>query len=482
MSYEGKGAQILSVITGYRTCDGAIRTASLGSTFHREYSYFRQKGEQRPNPRARFWQDLKIAIKDLQDRQHSILLMLDANSTLASDTSFRDMVQDLGLNDLHAADPASSTFIGKSDRRIDYMLGCQRTLDALSRQGSLSYFEGPQSDHRGLYVDLNLKQLFGVDVADIQLAPAQLRPLRTGNPELVITYNENMHSYYEAHAMKERIDRLYDTHQTLSNAQVRSLLTSWDNDQGRAMTTAEAKLRIPPKPHQWSPELRNSAVLMRYWRLRLREVQHGEEYTTTFTRWEMQIQEQDPGFHLPSKDTRLSLETIRTHLNQATKTFRKIQASSTDHRMKSYHDLLANYDADINPTTKKESKRKAKVVNRTILSEGCRRIYGAIRNIMKPSEFSALAKVKVPRPVDDLLPTPPGEVHSVLASNLPKNLIWDTVISQDEIENRLLQFNRASFRAAAESPCGHGVIHDALTFSSLSPAAEEMLKGSVPEE
>ncbi|KAI2503585.1 hypothetical protein MHU86_10872 [Fragilaria crotonensis] len=46
------------------------------------------------------------------------------------------------------------------------------------------------------------------------------------------------------------------------------------------------------------------------------------------------------------------------------------------------------------------------------------------------------------------------------------------------MEKHLLSYNRESFRAAAESPCGSGVIFDALT----SPAAKDVLRGVVPLE
>ena len=62
-----------------------------------------------------------------------------------------------------------------------------------------------------------------------------------------------------------------------------------------------------------------------------------------------------------------------------------------------------------------------------------------------------------------------------------KNLIWDTVIERTDMEAHLLAFNKEAFRAASESPCGNGVIHDALRFTSLSEASEELLYGHVPE-
>ena len=48
------------------------------------------------------------------------------------------------------------------------------------------------------------------------------------------------------------------------------------------------------------------------------------------------------------------------------------------------------------------------------------------------------------------------------------------------MERHLLSYNRELFRAAAASPCGHGVILDALTYTSLSPAATNLLNGIVP--
>ena len=203
LTFEGKRGQKFSVITAYRVCESSISNAPLGSAFHREYSYFQDQGELRPQPRRRFLQDIKGAIKLLQSDNHSILLMLDANAVLESDLPFMDMVNDLELNDLHQVGAAPSTYIGSANRRIDYMLGCPNILKVVTRQGSLGYFEGPHSDHRGLYVDLDLTKLFDIDLDSIHLSNAALRPLRTGNPELVAHYIKGMTAYYDSHNMRE---------------------------------------------------------------------------------------------------------------------------------------------------------------------------------------------------------------------------------------------------------------------------------------
>ena len=121
-------------------------------------------------------------------------------------------------------------------------------------------------------------------------------------------------------------------------------------------------------------------------------------------------------------------------------------------------------------------------MQRTITSGACKRLFGAIRQIVNPSEYYPLSKLQIPRHIAAHGPTPPERVNQLLQDTPPEQLVWDTVITQSEIEAHLLTFNREAFRAAAESPCGHGVIHGALTFTSLSTASEDLLKGIVPSE
>ena len=73
----------------------------------------------------------------------------------------------------------------------------------------------------------------------------------------------------------------------------------------------------------------------------------------------------------------------------------------------------------------------------------------------------------------------PGQEHDVLRCP-QEEMMWDTIITRSEIESHLLAFDRDSFREASESPCGDGLIHNALTFTSLSKESEDLLYGIVP--
>jgi hypothetical protein len=261
----------LSVITGYRVCSGSIRTAPLGSTHHREYEYYRNANEKGPpNPRLHFLKDIERLIHTLQDDGHHIVLMLDANSVLSSDSQFRETMDRLQLTDLHRNDPAPSTYIGSASRRIDYMFGSTRITETLVAAGTLSYVDGPQSDHRGLYMDIETNALLQYNPNDNHIQPPQGRALKSGNPEIVATYHASMHAYYESHRMVERINKLYDNHTTMRLDEIRDILNTWDEDQGRAMASSENAVHRRSQKNHWSPKLRNAGITYRYWGLRLK--------------------------------------------------------------------------------------------------------------------------------------------------------------------------------------------------------------------
>ena len=77
---------------------------------------------------------------------------------------------------------------------------------------------------------------------------------------------------------------------------------------------------------------------------------------------------------------------------------------------------------------------------------------------------------------------PPHETFKFLQNTDPSDMVWDTILEREDIETHLLLYNRDSFLAAAESPCGNGVIHDTITFSGLSPEATSLLSGDIPPE
>jgi hypothetical protein len=213
-TYRGSGQFKMSVITAYRTCGGNIRTLPLGSTFSREFNYFRRQGHKSPNPRRLFFHHLEETIVSLQSSGNSIVLMLDANSDYKSDTGFASFLATTGLSDLYRSQPPPSTYIGAQARRIDYIFGCERIATSCIRSGALAYTEGPQSDHRGLFVDLEINELCQSLTPQKMSIPIACF-LHTKNPELVSSYITHMKEYYTSHIMFARLQRIVDQQHSL---------------------------------------------------------------------------------------------------------------------------------------------------------------------------------------------------------------------------------------------------------------------------
>ena len=370
---RGKANTFLSIITAYRVCTGSISTSPVGSAFNREYEHLRRSQNlTAPRPRKIMITDLISAIIHLQQSGHSIILMLDSNAQITGDLDLQRLQRNCDLHDLHEKHPAPSTYIGSEARRIDHMFGCSQFLQAMTRSGSLSYLDGPQSDHRGLFVDIDPNTILGQPLTKQNIESPRSRTLKSGNPELVEAYHAAMKQYYKEHKMVERMQQLFSTHTTLSRSKLKKKLEQWDQDQGRAMANAERIITKPRKPYAWSPILRDAGLLYRYWRLRYREEKHDEDYATTFDRIEQLARQSNTKFALPLRLVALTLDQVTTNLNSAATHLRKCQKNSIDIRYSSYVDLLAKYETDTNSETMKQSKRKAGIVRNTIRSEQCR--------------------------------------------------------------------------------------------------------------
>ena len=185
ISFRGKEEKIFTVLTAYRVCKGNIQSSSVGSAYSREHIYHRNNDNKSPQPRKIFLQDITQTIKTLQSAGHAILLMLDSNGSLDDDDDLKTLLIDCELNDLHQQSPAPSTYIGANNRRIDHILGCHHTTTAMKASGSLSYIDGPQSDHRGLFVDLDLQHLLQKTLLGSTIPTASMRNLKSVNPESV---------------------------------------------------------------------------------------------------------------------------------------------------------------------------------------------------------------------------------------------------------------------------------------------------------
>jgi hypothetical protein len=316
------------------------------------------------------------------------------------------------------------------------MFGCQGVRDSLRKSGSSLYYDGPQSDHRGLFIDLDLRSLLGYAPSPLLLASSSARLLKAGNPELVSTYVDSMNTYYAAHDMcSSRIDRLCEDFSTMTRAAIHQSLEAWDADQGWAMKAAENSLRKPSCQYQWSPALRDAGIIRQYWKLHLKDALLSTDHSLRILRLESQIVQHEPSFVFPYRDETLSLVDIRVHLNKSTKTLRKVQCASEGHHQTNLYDLLARYyQSGQSSLPPNEARCRASVVRRTLTTEACRGMYANIRQQTKPEERLGLQHVNVPA---ETVAQGSSAYHYLQQSN-PSNILWEKVVDCKAIETQIL--------------------------------------------
>ena len=86
--------------------------------------------------------------------------MVDANSGLDA-KDFGPFVAKIGLCDIiggtHGIDTPNTHAEGS--QAIDFMLATPNIMNMIKRSGMLRFYDGIHSDHRGIYVDLNILHL-----------------------------------------------------------------------------------------------------------------------------------------------------------------------------------------------------------------------------------------------------------------------------------------------------------------------------------
>jgi hypothetical protein len=264
------------------------------------------------------------------------------------------------------------------------MLGCPKVMDSMTRQGTLAYHEGPQSDHWALYVDLDVLHLLDHHAHDNSIQPPQARVLKTGNPKAVAAYLTAMKEYYSKHNRVKRITQLHRKHGSIPDEQLRTLLEKWDLDQGRAMQHAESVTgSIKLKKHYWSPTLRNAGLLCPYWNLRKKSLMENCDMSNTIDRLQQMVHQHDPHFFFPSQHEAFTVHEIENHWKEAKNNLKRLQKDARELRYRSYEDMLATYEHDIyNP----ESVHQAKIIKSTIQNREMSRTVQANPNICPTSD------------------------------------------------------------------------------------------------
>jgi hypothetical protein len=141
----------------------------------------------------------------------------------------------------------------RGTKRLDYILMTPTVASHVARCGADPFNHQFFSDHRGIYVDLELEGLFDRKLPP--LARPAYRDIRSGSPRLIITYIMELNQYFVEHNIPERMDRLAESRDDLVAETLDQDIT---NGMLLAGSKCEADKRLPKsgKLHEAQTALR----------------------------------------------------------------------------------------------------------------------------------------------------------------------------------------------------------------------------------
>jgi hypothetical protein len=159
--------------TAYRPC------ASHGpsTAWMQQWTLLRESGETNPDPIKKFYNDLEKLIQGWIKQNIEIILLIDANETIGEKPGgLSSAVGRLGLVDLirdrHFSDEHIHTY-SRGSKQIDYILGTKMVQANCQRSGMLPFGIGYPSDHRALFVKVNLEQILKTTIKAIDTITAR---------------------------------------------------------------------------------------------------------------------------------------------------------------------------------------------------------------------------------------------------------------------------------------------------------------------
>ena len=152
---------MLRIYCVYQCVEAHIGNAGPMTNFTQQWQMLRQSGILIPHPRQQLVQDLQQELEPLEAQGYDLAVVGDFNESIGV---IPDMMATVcarcGLTDAlgfyHPAEDGTPSYI-RGRKRLDYGLLSTTLLSAVSAVGMNRFMELYASDHRALFIDLDLQ-------------------------------------------------------------------------------------------------------------------------------------------------------------------------------------------------------------------------------------------------------------------------------------------------------------------------------------
>ena len=435
--------RILSVICCSQVCNQNIKTVGPKTAFSQQWTLLREQGNIRPNPRKSFIQDLDKLISSLTANNNSIILAGDFNTMVSDDiTGLQRIITKFSLADCvqHLHGNYTCSTYSRGSKCLDYIFASRTILPAITQAGIPQLGTIVDSDHRPVFLDLNMTKCFGQDISCLVSPPN--RSLFSSSPTKCEQYTTRLHSLMNNHNIFSRIERLSTIDTTTDRPQAVELAEAIDRDVTRLMLAAEKSIKRP-SPTPFSSKLSQACIKVSLLKCQLSVIQYKHDKQESISLLQSRLHEP---IQLPQ-----TLNHLQTTLKKTRKEVRTIRKNSIAFR--DDHLQALSLDQDI-----------AKIIKQIRKIETLKRSFLKIKYIIHSDQQSLVTHIEVPS--DD---TPPKQATS-----------WTQITDPDEITQRLIDRNTKHFGAAQGTPWTIPPLSNDYSWDTTTPAHQNTLAGNPP--
>ena len=445
---KGKMNKAISIYSVYRVCDQKFATAGVKTAFRQQYIISANNGTSPNDPRHLILADLGTEITKNRNNGHGIIVLIDANESLTKHNSkFAKWIQTMELTDpitlRHgpAAQPAS---VDHGSTRIDFILTSADLNQYIKAAGILPRFHFIDSDHRALFLDLDLDQYLHGIPSETH-APTH-RGISSDNPKAVIKYQRELLHFLNTSDVEAQLEKLVyhnNTNGSLTQ-QMQHHAIALDNTITNAKLKAEtSSSHIIKRP--WSPKLIAAQNTALFWDSLRRQPKCRTDGTDYRTRLCPDLAKLPPP----------TLTEIKASLKAAQNNFKEAKMNAAELRFEHLEDLAQLY-ANTGRTS------KSNIVKQLQRRETCKGLYNQCNSVLRRPK---------PTPVTHVIVTNPDGSKT-------------TLMDQTQMERAFTDRNRAHFSQADGTPFTAYPIVTTYGPNGINTATKQLLQGNItiPED
>jgi hypothetical protein len=296
-------------------------------------------------------------------------------------------------------------------KRIDYIFGTKRVMENCKSCGMLPFCYGYPSDHRAVFIRINLKNILSSEIHAAETIATRL--IHSATPKERTKFLQELDDHYEAQNLYERLENLWkiDDKNWAKQDEVEFNKCDWQHIQG--MLSAEKKT-CKVKQHAWSPKYSKAVANKNFWKTLLTMKRNHVRPDQKTMIWANEI-----GI---SNILILSTSHINSKLREAQQQLRAVLKEAMELRETHLRELLqitqeANED--------REHEKRLKILIRAHKKQYA---YKKIQHILKPKQRSGLTHILVPEHSSP--DNYPSDLENVTA--------WKMVHEHSELQQYLL--------------------------------------------